>query len=59
MDSVASLARTAMPVRHVLDLKRRDGWREVASQPLIYIIKKGDTLAALSAICPHLGCTVP
>lgn len=44
-----------MPVRHVLDLKRRDGWREIASQPLLYIIKKSATLRALSPICPHLG----
>jgi menaquinol-cytochrome c reductase iron-sulfur subunit len=48
-----------MPLLHKLNVKRRDGWREAVSQPVIYIIKTGDKLEALSAICPHLGCTVP
>ncbi len=59
VDLVAKLSSAEMPVHHTLDLKRRDGWRETESQPLIYIIKKGDKLSALSAVCPHLGCTVP
>jgi quinol---cytochrome c reductase iron-sulfur subunit, bacillus type len=46
------------PLRRVLDLKQRDGWRETASQPVIYMIKTGDKVKVLSAICPHLGCTV-
>jgi len=40
-------------------LKQRDGWLETASQPIVYIIKEGGQLKALSAICTHLGCTVP
>ena len=59
VDLVAKLSSAEMPVRHTLDLKRRDGWRETESHPLVYIIKKGDKLSALSAVCPHLGCTVP
>ena len=59
VDSITILSGATMPLRHQLELKRRDGWREVTTQPVIYIIKTGDKLAALSAICPHLGCTVP
>jgi Rieske Fe-S protein len=48
---VAGLASGTTPVRRTLDL--------TASQPVIYVINKGGALVALSAICPHLGCTVP
>ena len=57
--SVTTLSGATMPLRRELEIKRRDGWREVAIQTVIYIIKTGDKLGALSAICPHLGCTVP
>jgi menaquinol-cytochrome c reductase iron-sulfur subunit len=45
VDAVARLSGETMPLLHKLNV--------------IYIIKKGDKLEALSAICPHLGCTVP
>jgi menaquinol-cytochrome c reductase iron-sulfur subunit len=47
-----------MPLRLTLDLRQRDGWREVDSHPVVYILKTGDQFRAMSAICPHLGCTV-
>jgi len=47
------------PVARTLELKERDGWRETASQPVVYIIKTNGDIKALSAICTHLGCTVP
>jgi menaquinol-cytochrome c reductase iron-sulfur subunit len=50
---------TDTPMRRVLDLRQRDGWQETASQPVVYVIKTGGQIKALSAICPHLGCTVP
>lgn len=56
---VASVSDVQTPVRRALDLKQSDGWREIASQPVVYIIKTGGKIKALSAICPHLGCTVP
>lgn len=59
VDSVSNISGAEMPLRHVLDLKQRDGWRETASQPIVYIVKTSDKLTVLSAICPHLGCTVP
>jgi menaquinol-cytochrome c reductase iron-sulfur subunit len=57
--SVASVSDVETPLRRTLDLKQRDGWLETASQPIVYIIKEGGKLKALSAICTHLGCTVP
>jgi menaquinol-cytochrome c reductase iron-sulfur subunit len=57
--SVAGVPSGQAPLRRMLDLKQRDGWRETASQPVVYIVKTGGTVKALSAICPHLGCTVP
>ena len=57
--SVASVSDVQTPLRRTLDLKQRDGWREIASQPVVYIVKDGGKLKALSAICTHLGCTVP
>jgi menaquinol-cytochrome c reductase iron-sulfur subunit len=57
--SVASLSGALTPVRHILDLNERDGWQETASQPVVYLVNTGGQIKALSAICPHLGCTVP
>ena len=57
--SVASVSNLQTPLRRTLDLKQRDGWRETASQPVVYIIQTGGKTKVLSAICPHLGCTVP
>jgi Rieske Fe-S protein len=56
---VAGLSHVTTPVQRILALKQRDGWRETASQPVVYLIKSGGTIKALSAVCPHLGCTVP
>jgi menaquinol-cytochrome c reductase iron-sulfur subunit len=55
----AILSDVQMPLRRTLDLKQRDGWLETTSQPIVYIIKGGGKLKALSAICTHLGCVVP
>ena len=56
---VASFSNLATPLRHTLELKERDGWRETASQPVVYVIKTEGKIKVLSAICTHLGCTVP
>jgi menaquinol-cytochrome c reductase iron-sulfur subunit len=56
---IASVSNVQTPLRRTLDLKQRDGWRETTTHPVVYIIKTGGELKVLSAICPHLGCTVP
>lgn len=57
--SVASFSNLETPLRHTLELKQRDGWRETASEPVVYVIKSDGKIKVLSAICTHLGCTVP
>ena len=59
LGSVASLSNLQTPLRCTIDLKQRDGWRETASQPVVYIINTAGKTKVVSAICPHLGCTVP
>ncbi len=56
---LSEVTASAAPVSRSLHLEQRDGWRETDSSPTVYLIRKGNTVQALSAICPHLGCTVP
>ena len=56
---IAGLSNVQTPLRRTLDLEQRDGWRATASQPVVYLVKANGKFKALSAICPHLGCTVP
>ena len=38
---------------------QRDGWREVISSQSVYVTRGADgQLKVLSAICPHLGCSI-
>jgi menaquinol-cytochrome c reductase iron-sulfur subunit len=47
------------PVRKTITFTQRDGWREVMSAQSVYVSRAGDgQLHVLSAICPHLGCSV-
>jgi menaquinol-cytochrome c reductase iron-sulfur subunit len=47
------------PVKVQLAIEQRDGWRKVLSQKPVYIIKAADGRPrVLSAVCPHLGCSV-
>jgi quinol---cytochrome c reductase iron-sulfur subunit, bacillus type len=54
-EATASIA----PLSRTLDMRRQDGWLETDTSPTIYLIQQGNKVQALSAICPHLGCTVP
>ena len=52
-------ANLKQPLRRTLDITQRDGWREVISSQSVYITRGGDgQLRVLSAICPHLGCSI-
>ena len=56
MDAFSNLSK---PILTPLDLKQTDGWREVDSSQTVYVTKDAQgTLAVLSSICPHMGCTV-
>jgi len=57
--SADEFANLAVPERKTIDLKQRDGWREVVSSQSVYVTHgKDGQLKVLSAICPHLGCSV-
>jgi menaquinol-cytochrome c reductase iron-sulfur subunit len=48
------------PVKKLVIIEQRDGWRKTIAEKPVYVAKdtNGD-LIVLSAVCTHLGCTVP
>ncbi len=47
------------PIAKTITVEQVDGWRKPVSDKTVYITKATDgTLQALSAVCPHLGCSV-
>jgi len=48
------------PVKKLVRIEQRDGWRKTVTEKPVYVSKngKGD-LIVLSAVCTHLGCSVP
>jgi len=56
---LSEFANTTEPTRKTITFTQRDGWREVVSAQSVYVSRneRGE-LAVLSAICPHLGCSV-
>jgi menaquinol-cytochrome c reductase iron-sulfur subunit len=48
------------PVKKLVTIEQRDGWRKTVIEKPVYVVRnaKGN-LAVLSAVCTHLGCTVP
>ena len=51
---------SAAPVQKVIQIEQLDGWRRTVSQKPVYVVKdSAGQLAVLSAVCTHLGCTVP
>jgi len=48
------------PVKKLVQFEQRDGWRRTVLEKPVYVVKDTNgQIAVLSAICPHLGCTVP
>ena len=55
----SDLADLTAPQLKTIDFRQLDGWREVDSSQSVYVTKGLDgELKVLSAICPHLGCSV-
>src|ERR1700747_3550388 len=48
------------PIKKLVTIEQRDGWRKTIAEKPVYVSKdaKGK-LIVLSAVCTHLGCTVP
>lgn len=52
-------ASTTAPVAKTVSLTQRDGWRNVVSNQSVYVNRTAEgKLQVLSAICPHLGCSI-
>lgn len=48
------------PVKKLVNFEQQDGWRRTVSQKPVYVVKGADgQIVVLSAVCTHLGCTVP
>jgi menaquinol-cytochrome c reductase iron-sulfur subunit len=57
MEEFASLTA---PMKRLITVEQRDGWRKIVSEKAIYILPTKDGLVrVLSPICPHLGCSIP
>lgn len=47
------------PASKTIRFVQRDGWREVVSSESVYVHRSSNNqLRVMSAICPHLGCSV-
>src|SRR5438309_2448079 len=48
------------PVKKLITIDQRDGWRRTMTEKPVYVSKdQQGRLIVLSAVCTHLGCTVP
>jgi quinol---cytochrome c reductase iron-sulfur subunit, bacillus type len=58
--SVDEFQNIDAPVKKLVKIEERDGWRKTVSEKPVYVTKdaKGE-LIVLSAVCTHLGCTIP
>ena len=58
--NVEEFSSAALPVKKLITVEQRDGWRKIVSEKAIYVIKDANgQLGVLSSICTHLGCSVP
>ena len=57
---IEEFASITAPVKRLVTVEQRDGWRKIVSEKPVYVVKteKGE-LGILSAVCTHLGCSVP
>lgn len=48
------------PMKKLITVEQRDGWRKIISEKAIYVLPAKDgVMRILSPICPHLGCSIP
>jgi menaquinol-cytochrome c reductase iron-sulfur subunit len=56
---VEEFAAAASPVKKLITVEQRDGWRKIVSEKAVYVIKQSNgEFVVFSAVCPHLGCSV-
>jgi menaquinol-cytochrome c reductase iron-sulfur subunit len=55
----ADLTSLAAPMKLLVEVEQRDGWRKMVSTKPDYVTRTTEgRLRVLSAVCPHLGCSV-
>ncbi len=56
----SDFASVTAPRQRSITVNQVDGWRNIVSEKVIYVTKTAaGELEVLSAVCPHLGCSVP
>lgn len=56
---VGGFADLTAPVKALIAVEQRDGWRKVLSTKPVYVVRGEDGRPrVLSSVCPHLGCTI-
>jgi menaquinol-cytochrome c reductase iron-sulfur subunit len=55
---IADFSNLKAPVLRTFDFVQRDGWRKIVSKQVVFVTQGSGQPKALSAICPHLGCSV-
>lgn len=56
---VSDLQSSTKPLIRTIKVEQIDGWRKNVSETLVYIANDATgRLSVLSAVCPHLGCSV-
>jgi len=48
----------ARPLEVALRVEREDGYRVVTERRVVYLVREGSDVRALSAVCTHLGCRI-
>jgi menaquinol-cytochrome c reductase iron-sulfur subunit len=57
--NVEDLSSVTSPVKKLVQVEQRDGWRKIVLQKAVYVCRdKRGKLFALSSVCPHLGCSI-
>ncbi|OLB29409.1 MAG: hypothetical protein DMG41_33045 [Acidobacteria bacterium] len=57
--SVEDLASVTSPVKKLVKVEQRDGWRKIVSEKAVYVCRDANGhLCTLSSVCPHLGCSI-
>ena len=56
---IEEFATINTPIKRLVRMEQRDGWRKLVSEKAVYVIKGEDKkLRLLSPICSHLGCSI-